>query len=156
MLPLFSCPFESLILLPQILNIGIAKSDFLMANEKFNAIINKKFKNTHLIFTDALKHDVNGTVGVGIFHHQYNIVQKVKLPPESSVFSGECLGIFKALEYIIIAKLKNSIIFTDSLSSLQGLVKNPFKINTFTPALYFMLLALWQLRLKLFALSDGS
>lgn len=136
MLPLFSCPYESLILSPQILNIGISKSDFLIANEKFNAIINKKFKNSHLIFTDASKHDVNGTVGVGIIHRQYNIVQKVKLPPESSVFSGECLGIFKALEYIILAKLNNSIIFTDSLSSLQALEKNPFKIKQHNPIIF--------------------
>ncbi|XP_045459299.1 transcription termination factor, mitochondrial [Melitaea cinxia] len=84
----------------------------------------------------ASKHFANSNVGVGVFHFQYNIVQKIKLPPECTVFSGECLGIFKALEYIRLAKLKKSIVFTDSLSSIQALVKNPFKIKQQHPCIF--------------------
>ncbi|KAH9631622.1 hypothetical protein HF086_006614 [Spodoptera exigua] len=57
----------------------------------------------------------------------------VKFPPETSVFTGECYGIFKCLEYILLLKLKKSVIFSDSKSALQALAKYPFKSNNCYP-----------------------
>lgn len=37
---------------------------------------------------------------VGVLHSNYNIVQKTKLPPETSIFSDEYIGLVKAIEYI--------------------------------------------------------
>lgn len=66
------------------------------------------------------------SVWAHLLHSNYNIVQKTKLPPETSIFSGECIGLVKAIEYIILMKLRNTVIFTDSLSALQALIRLPF------------------------------
>lgn len=70
---------------------------------------------------------------MGVYHKQLNIVQKIKLPPETSIFTGECFGILKSLEYILLLKLKNALIITDSLSALQALAKFPFKSKNIYP-----------------------
>lgn len=125
-LPIFTCNYKSLITKPQIhLNLGIQKYD-KNANSLFNSVVNEKFSNYHQIFCDASKHD-NSHVGVGTFHLQYKIVQKVKLPPENTIFSGECLGVYKALEYVLLFKLSKAIVFTDSLSTLQALNNSSYK-----------------------------
>ncbi|XP_045488489.1 uncharacterized protein LOC123690043 [Pieris rapae] len=129
-LPLFSSSYDSLLLSPEIcFSIGIEKSDF-NANANFNSNVNMKWPNWHQMYTDASKHS-NGCVGVGVYHKQYNIVQKIKLPPESSVFTGECFGLLKALEYVLCFKLKKTVVFTDSLSALQSLAKFSLKLNPF-------------------------
>ncbi|XP_073947101.1 uncharacterized protein [Choristoneura fumiferana] len=104
---------------------GLVKTE---KNQKlsFNYIADTKWPRWHRIFTDASKHSKDGCVGVGVLHSNYNIVQKTKLPPESSVFTGECLGLAKAIEYIILMKLSKTVIFTDSFSSLQALARFPF------------------------------
>lgn len=130
--PLFKHPFESLILTPKIIKLGIDK-EMPCANYHFNNIINNKWPEYHLIFTDASK--THGNVGVGIFHKQYNIVQKIKLPEETSVFTGECYGLYKAVEYVHLMRLKKSIIITDSLSSLQSLQKFPLKSKFIPPVI---------------------
>lgn len=135
-LPIFSCSYNALTSIPNVVNFEIEKTNSFRADEKFKRIVETRFSDYHYIFTDASKHFANSNVGVGIFHLQYNIVQKIKLPPECTVFSGECLGIFKALEYIRLAKLKKSIVFTDSLSSIQALNKNPFKIKQQHPNIF--------------------
>ncbi|CAK1586750.1 unnamed protein product [Parnassius mnemosyne] len=88
-----------------------------------------RWKHCHLIFSDSSKPGFEECVGVGVFHQQFGIVQKIKLPPETSVFTGECFGLLKSLEYILIMKLKNSIIFTDAKSALQALERFPFSSN---------------------------
>nr|XP_037868831.1 uncharacterized protein LOC119628885 [Bombyx mori] len=129
-LPLFGASYDSLLLSPVIcFSLGIEKSDF-NANENFNCNVNSKWPNWHQIYTDASKHS-SGCVGVGVYHKQYNIVQKIKLPPESSVFTGECFGLLKALEYVLSFKLKKTVVFTDSLSALQSLAKFSLKLNPF-------------------------
>ena len=129
-LPLFKCKYEALINSPKVLlNFDIAKND-IYQNDSFQFLIDRDWPSHHLIYTDASKHNFNDCVGVGVFHSQYGIVQKIKLPPETSVFTGECFGLLKAVEYILLANLKNVVIFTDSLSSLQSLCKFPFNIKT--------------------------
>ncbi|CAF4946440.1 unnamed protein product [Pieris macdunnoughi] len=68
-------------------------------------------------------------VGIGVLHSNYNIVQKTKLTPESSMFTGECLGLVKAIEYILLLKLQKTVILTDSLSSLNALARFPLALH---------------------------
>lgn len=128
--PLFKYPYKCSIIMPEIINLGIER-ETPCANHYFNNMIANNWPGYHLIFTDASKSFSN--VGVGIFHKQYNIVQKVKLPPETSIFTGECFGLFKAVEYIHLISLKQSIIISDSLSSLQCLQKFPPKSKFIPP-----------------------
>ncbi|XP_037298294.1 uncharacterized protein LOC119190434 [Manduca sexta] len=132
-LPIYSTNFDSLLLSPNIcFNLGI-QEHVNYANSYLNYLIDKNWPCWHQIYTDASKHTTPGCVGVGVYHVQYKIVQKIKLPPESSVFTGECFGLLKAIEYILMMKLANTVIFTDSKSALQALARFPFKHNFFTP-----------------------
>lgn len=90
----------------------------------------------HQIYTDASKRSNTNCVGVGVYHSQYKIVQKIKLPPETSVYTGECYGLFKAIEYVLLLHLSKAIIFCDSLSSLQSLQRYPFKSHKQPPIIF--------------------
>lgn len=139
--------FDSLLLEPEIIyNMGILKTDS-GANSKFISNIEDKWKDWHLIFTDSSK-TLDSCVGVGVYHAQYKLIQKIKLPPESSVFTGECFGLFKALEYVLLAKLQNTVIFSDSKSALQAIEKFPFKMKAFYPVVFDIRNLLYELRLK--------
>lgn len=125
-LPLFTCDYQALILSPNIkYNLNIDKNN-LNANSYFICKVAKIWPGWNYIYTDASKRSPSGCTGVGIYHSQYKITQHVKFPPETSVFTGEAFGLLKALEYILIMKLKEAVIFSDSLSALQALEKYPF------------------------------
>ncbi|CAH0401922.1 unnamed protein product [Chilo suppressalis] len=94
------------------------------------SIVNTEWPEWHYIYCDASKHPSTGIVGIGVYHQQYKITQKIKLPPETSVYTGECYGILKSLEYILLAQLKKTIIFSDSKSTLQAIEKFPFKASS--------------------------
>ncbi|KAL0803382.1 hypothetical protein ABMA28_017394 [Loxostege sticticalis] len=133
-LPLFCSSFESLIVSPSIhFDLNIPKnssssfSDFKLALESYDWL------DWHHIYCDASKHSPEGNVGIGVYHHQYRINQKIKFPPETSVFTGECFGLFKSLEYVLLFKLSKTVIFSDSKSAFQALAKFPFKSNTSFP-----------------------
>lgn len=129
--PLFCTNFEPLIISPDVrLDLGITKND-PFANVTFCALLDENWPDYNYIYTDASKHSSTDYVGVGVYHSQYDIVQRVKLPPESSVFTGECFAIFKALEYILIFKLHKTVIFSDSMSALQALSRYPFRSKSF-------------------------
>jgi ribonuclease HI len=133
--PLFCSPYQSLTYSPDvILNIGISK-DGPNNNVSFNHVKDNLWNDYHTIYTDASKHSPSGHVGVGIYHSQYKVFQQVKLPPESSVFTGECFGLFKAVEYIRTAKLRKSVIISDSMSALQALSKYPFQCKMVFPVI---------------------
>lgn len=127
LLPLYQYNFKTLINKPKIeLNLGIHKHGHGQ-NTNFNCIVGNKWPGWHYIFTDASKHAASSCVGIGVYHSQYKIVQQIKLPPESSVFTGEIFAILKAIEYAELAKLRDVVIFSDSLSSLQAISHFPFQ-----------------------------
>lgn len=133
-LPLFSCSFESLTISPNVcLNLGI-NSNIVSANYEFNSMIDNHFQDWHRIYTDASKHTSH--VGIGVYHEQFNIVQKIKFPPESSVFTGECYGILKALEYILLMKLEKTLILSDSKSALMAIQRYPFQSKHMYPVIF--------------------
>jgi len=96
------------------------------ADSTFNTVVNNRWLGWHHIFADASKNTSSGRVGIGVYHKQYNIVQKIKFPSECSVFTGECFGIVKALDYILSFNLKKSVIFSDCKSALASTCKISF------------------------------
>lgn len=135
-LPIFDFDYNVVISQPRvILNFDICKGD-LNADEYFREILKREWKGWHTIFTDASKLSPVGCVGCGVFHSQYDIVQKVKCPPESSVFTGECVAILEAIKFVLLFKLHRSIIFSDSRSSLQSLLSNPFSSKIHNPIIF--------------------
>lgn len=128
-LPLYQYNYASLVAVPQIkLDIGLRKNN-PNSKQEFNSIINNEWSDWHCIFTDASKDQDNSCVGVGVYHSQYKCIQQTKLPPETSVYTGECYGLLKALEYILILKISKTIIFSDSRSALEAIMRFPFKAH---------------------------
>ncbi|XP_045484546.1 uncharacterized protein LOC123689266 [Pieris rapae] len=150
-LPIFMTPFNSLILAPDIrYNIGVSKQDILETNIRFMSRVEEQnWNGWDYIFTDASKISVDDCVGVGLVHWQHKIVQKIKLPPEASVFTGECFSLLKALELIILLKSKRTIIFSDSKSALQTIEKFPFHMKPCYPIIC-------EIRDKLFICSQRN
>lgn len=134
-LPLFNVDYDALQLSP-LVTYNLIEKDDISPISTFKLIIDAKFKDHNHIFSDASKSAPNECVGVGVFHSQLSIVQKVKLPPETSVFTGECVGLFKAIEYIILMKLKKTVIFSDAMSALQALCKFPFRMKSYFPIIF--------------------
>ncbi|GBP47435.1 hypothetical protein EVAR_85027_1 [Eumeta japonica] len=108
-LPLFNNSFKSITSQPRIiLDFGISK-DAPCADLHLRSIIENGWLGWHTIFTDASKLFEAECVGVGTFYSQYSIVQKVRCPPESSVFTGECRAILKAVKYTLLLKLRRTL-----------------------------------------------
>ena len=51
------------------------------------------------------------------------VTKKFWIEGPASAFTGECLAINKALEYVKLKKIKKTTIFTDSQAALQALKK---------------------------------
>lgn len=135
-LPLFQFSYESIIFRPRvILDFDICHKD-PHADEYLRQILCREWHDWHTIYCDASKLSIEGCVGVGVVHTQFNIVQKVKCPPETSVYTGECIGILESVKYILLFKLKKTIIFSDSRSCLQVLLSNPFSSRVHNPIIF--------------------
>lgn len=135
-LPLFEFKFSTIVYRPRvILDFDICHND-PHADEYLHQILNREWHDWNTIYSDASKLSPVGCVGVGIYHSQYNITQKIKCPPVTSVFTGECIGVLESIKYILIFKLKKTIIFTDSRSCLQALLSNPFSVRIHNPIIY--------------------
>ena len=131
--PVFDSNYEPLTLCPDVrYDFKTLKTEYDV-NTNFNYVVDRDWQEWHHIFTDASKHSTHSCVGIGVYHSQYDIVEKIKLPPQSSVFTGECFGLYKAVEYILLMKLQKSVIFSDSMSALQALEKFPFKCKPVYP-----------------------
>ncbi|KAJ0169486.1 hypothetical protein K1T71_015073 [Dendrolimus kikuchii] len=123
--PVFESSFESLIYKPNvILNLDIHKNS-PDANQLFCKITQDRWPDHLQFFTDASRLSQNGPVGSAIWIPKYKIILNFKIPPPSSVFTGESIAILEAVLYIESHNISKSIIFTDSLSSLQDISKLP-------------------------------
>ncbi|KAI5643442.1 RNase H domain-containing protein [Phthorimaea operculella] len=126
-LPIYSTSFNAVIFEPDVvLSIGIDKNT-IHANEKFLDIVNSRWPNGVHLFTDASKLDDDSCVGCAFICPAFDHISKHKLPPECSVFSGECIALISALTYTANRFIKDAIIFTDALSVLSSISHNPFK-----------------------------
>ncbi|KAL3280351.1 hypothetical protein HHI36_017840 [Cryptolaemus montrouzieri] len=90
---------------------------------EFSEIINRQFKNYNIIFTDASVDNATKFVGVGIYSENPKIKYSERLPDHWSVFSAEMYAIGRAIVCAEEKKIKNLLIASDSLSSIQKLKK---------------------------------
>ncbi|CAH2097448.1 unnamed protein product [Euphydryas editha] len=131
--PLFTYSYDSLIYYPRIiLNLGVTKKTPGAALE-FSRIIDSDWSEWLHFFTDSSKINPELNVGSAVWIPKYNIILNYKLPPHSSTFSGECIAILEAVLYIESHGLNKSVIFTDSRSCLQDLLKSPFHAKNNLP-----------------------
>jgi ribonuclease HI len=106
------------------------------AEQEFNYAVDTNWQGWHQIFCDASKLSPDSCVGVGVLHKQSKIFQQIKLPPESSVFTGECLGILRSVEMVMLLKLKKTVIFTDSKSALLALKRFALRACKYFPLIF--------------------
>jgi len=132
LLPLFKLKYSHVTLSPTILEgIGIFKSHSKLpartVNNMFNDIISSKWPNFSLLFTDGSKSSVSPNCGIGInvYHNNSNDRMYHSISNLFSIFSAECIAIIESLKYIIKNNLEHSLVFSDSLSSLQKLKSSP-------------------------------
>jgi ribonuclease HI len=72
------------------------------------------------IFTDGSKLQ-NGKCGSAFYIPESEIEGTFQMPTDASVFTAECVAIREALLFVISSTVKNSVIFTDSLSIISSL-----------------------------------
>lgn len=139
-LPLFCFSYDSLILNPNV-NLNFLSSNRHQSNSEFKSLVNENWQGYHSIFTDASK--IKKQL-CWYRYPQYKIVQKVKFPKETSVFTGECVGLLKAVEYILLTKLNQTIVFSDSKSALQAIYNFSMHESQFKNQLCLDSKSLWN------------
>ena len=106
-------------------NLGLIKGD-PGTNTKFKELVHLHWSNHLLIFTDASKLLKESCVGAACWIPKFKIILQFKCPPESSVFTGEAVALLEAILFTHSHDIKQTVIFTDSLSCLMALKGNPF------------------------------
>lgn len=133
--PLFLNSFESLILEPHIiLDFGINKSS-TNASHLFNEKISKHWQGWLTMYTDASKLSDVGPVGAAVWIPAFRIVLNFKLPPLTSVFTGESIAILEAISFAESHNINKVLILSDSRSCLQAISSNPFKCKNKFPVI---------------------
>lgn len=125
-IPIYIVPFSALTFQSKSVDIGIQRNS-ASVNDRFLAAVRAKWQDWDLLYTDASKLNNNGLVGCAFIHDNSNSIHKFQLPSICSIFTGECYSILKAIQYVNEHKLTKSVIFTDSLSSIQAITYNSIK-----------------------------
>ncbi|KOB71820.1 putative pol-like protein, partial [Operophtera brumata] len=130
---LFSTPYEALIYQPNIvLDFGIAKGS-LNARQIFYEQLHSKYHGWLPIFTDASKLSNTSPVGSAVWIPSSKIILSFKCSSATSVFTGESIALLESINFVKSHNLNNSIVFTDSKSSLQSILSNPFRSKSRFP-----------------------
>lgn len=79
------------------------------------------------MFTDASKISSESAVGSAVWVPRMNIFLSFKCPHNFSIFSGESVAIFEAVSLVESHNLHKTIIFTDSRSCLEDILKFPLR-----------------------------
>ncbi|KAG6459582.1 hypothetical protein O3G_MSEX011460 [Manduca sexta] len=125
--PIFSVPFEALILKPKaILNLGVTKN-LPAADRVFNSILKTDWQDWLHIYTDASKMEGSVSVGAAVWIPRYRITLCFSCPSTWTIFSGEAIALLEAIKFVGSHKVPKTIIFSDSYSCLQDLLKIPFR-----------------------------
>ena len=85
----------------------------------FSELVNKQYANYTLFFTDGSKTKEKTGAAFVIPELRYEIL--CRIPSSLSIMSAELFAIKLALEFIKTNKIKEAVIFTDSLSSIMKL-----------------------------------
>ncbi|RVE49151.1 hypothetical protein evm_006158 [Chilo suppressalis] len=146
--PLFLNSFESLAFNPPVvLNVGIEKHS-LSANQVFNETIAKNWPYWLQIYTDASKTTDTGSVGAAVWIPRFRVILGFKIPPPSSIFTGEATAILEAILYCESHNLNKTLILSDSLSCLQAISTNPFRNKSRYPIILKIREALFRCKIK--------
>lgn len=130
---LFSTSYEALVYQPNIvLDFGVAKTS-VNARQFFYEQLNSKYLGWLTIFTDASKLSNISHVGSAVWIPSSKIILSFKSPPVTSVFTGESIALLESINFVISHNLNKSIVFTDSKSSLQSILSNPFRSKSRFP-----------------------
>ncbi|KAJ8713455.1 hypothetical protein PYW07_013825 [Mythimna separata] len=123
-LPVFSSAYESIHYEPKaVLGLGISRNS-QKAKDEFELALKRYWVGWNFFYTDASKLTETGNTGVAVYFQNSRIALLFQCPPEASVFTGECIGILEAIHYIKSHQITRSVIFSDSLSSIQALKQN--------------------------------
>jgi ribonuclease HI len=130
--PMYNLPYETLIFKPDtVLNMGLSKSSELsphQINSEFLFKIETRWPDFIQIYTDGSKTSSENYVGAAVIVPSTGLNVMIKLPPEASVFTAECIAMSRALDIVSEKEYKKTIIFTDSLSLVQTL-SSSFSFN---------------------------
>ena len=98
------------------------------AKEIFEGLIQTRYKNQVHIYTDASKVTEPNSTACAVYREQERKLTTWKLPTEFSVYSGELLAIYKAIE-MVHNEPKNSkaVIFSDSKSAIEAIIADKAK-----------------------------
>lgn len=131
--PLFHYDYEAIVFCPDVyLSIGVYKQS-VNANFLVQDFIQSNFSNAQIFYTDASKTPAGKEVGAAFLHSNSGFFKLFKYPDIVSNYTAEALAILECINYIIQKEFQESIIFSDSLSSLKSLLSNPFNKNAFSP-----------------------
>lgn len=141
---LFATPYAALVFQPNIiLDFGIVKGS-LFARELFNEQMCNKYRGWMPIFTDASKLNDTSPVGAAVWIPSTKIILNFKCPSVASVFTGESVALLESILFVESHNLNNSIVFTDSKSSLQSILSNPFRSKSRFPIIHKIREALFR------------
>ena len=91
----------------------------------FQITANEHYHNHTHIYTDGSKNPDNGKVGYAFIAenigNQPIKIENGRLPNKLSIYTAEMIAIIKAMEWIIDNNIYNSVIFSDSLSSIMSI-----------------------------------
>lgn len=90
----------------------------------FQASLSHLIVERQLIFTDASKEEFGDYVGIGIFCPNPHIRKKFRSDGCSSVFSGECITIIHAVEFILEDCVERATVLTDFRSVVDVVSNN--------------------------------
>lgn len=91
---------------------------------QFKMLINTIYNKHTKIFTNGCKIKEPQSTSAAIYIEQKKITALWKLPRNTQIFEAELYAIKQSLKYIEVNNLTNSVIFTDSLSSMLILQNN--------------------------------
>ncbi|XP_041362020.1 uncharacterized protein LOC121377989 [Gigantopelta aegis] len=120
----------------------------------FEAAANENYPEHIHIYTDGSKNPDNGRVGFAVVEEKISkhakLVKYARLSDNLSVYTAELTAIYEALIWIRSKQYPKSVIFSDSLSSIQSLQTNRSTRPDILAAIHKVLNELNQLKLTVF------
>ena len=113
----------------QLTNIITKDDNPALIKSEFNIMRDTQYKNFLCIYTDGSKDPVSMNSSCAYVIPELKIFKGFKLPKHVSIFGCELMAIYLSLSWLEEFQPTNVVIFVDSLSALQSLQSNIFKIN---------------------------
>ncbi|XP_044759295.1 uncharacterized protein LOC123317016 isoform X2 [Coccinella septempunctata] len=124
-IPFFSVPLAVKAHQIRVYNSGLPKSA-LSNQHDFLQLIERRFPEHTLAFTDASVSRAPDSVGYGVFFPSMAVELSGRLPDHWSIFDAELFAIGKAVSEASERKLRRLLVVSDSLSALEALKSNKF------------------------------